>query len=185
MRLATGWVGSALLALLLAGCSLPEAADDEVLEPMHGAIDPDVLTRRAEVAAELPPPPDDSTRWRIANAIDGRTLELYQGLDRATATLAGIDVPTGDDCLATRATDSLAFITGGGRTFDVTPPTALNGRIDGATVVGDEGDDLALVMLSLGLARATGDGPDPTAYRAAEQGARDEQLGLWSADCDD
>ena len=171
----------------LAGCALPEATvDDGVLAPMHGTIDPEMLTRRAEpVAAALPPATDDSAEWRVASAIDGRTLELYQGLDRATATLAGIVVPSGDDCLAQRATDSLAFITGGGRLFEVTPASARNGRIDDATIVSDDGDDLAAVMLSLGLARATGGGPDPSGYRAIEVAAREAKLGIWSDDCDD
>jgi hypothetical protein len=183
---AMGSVMSAALALMLAGCALPEAADD-VLEPMHGTIDPEVLTRRAEPAAvAVPSPPDDSVRWRVANAIDGRTLELYQGLDRATATLGGIEVPTGDECLAQRATDSLAFITGGGRSFEVTPPTARNGRIDDATIIGDDGDDLAAVMLSLGLARPTvGAGDRRSAYEAAEAAAQEAELGIWSDDCDD
>ena len=173
-------------ALSLAGCALPEAGDDDdLLEPMHGTIDPEVLTRRAEPPAAVPPVTEDSAEWRVANAIDGRTLELYQGLDRATATLAGIEVPTGDECLAQRATDSLAFITGGGRSFEVTPATALNGRIDDATIVNDDGDDLAVVMLSLGLARAAGDGPDPSVYDETEQEARDAELGVWSDECDD
>jgi endonuclease YncB( thermonuclease family) len=181
------WCTAALVGVLaLAGCGLPDAAaDDGVLEPMHGTIDPDVLTRRAEPATPAPPPTtDDSAHWRVANVIDGRTLELYQGLDRATATLAGIEVPTGDDCLVQRATDSLAFITGGNRSFEVTPANATNGRIDDATIVGDEGEDLAAVMLSLGLARATGDGPDPSGYRDAEEAARDGGMGVWSDDCD-
>ena len=170
----------------LAGCALPDtAADDGVLEPLHGTIDPDVLTPRAQPAAPVPPPTtDDSARWRVASAIDGRTLELYQDLERATATLAGIEVPTGDDCLAQRAADSLAFITGGARSFEVTPADAVNGRIDDATVLGDDGEDLAAVMLSLGLARATGGGPDPSGYRDAEVAAREAELGIWSDDCD-
>ena len=172
--------------LTLAGCALPEAAgDDDPLEPLHGTIDPEVLTRRAEPAAVAPPTTETSAQWRVATAIDGRTLELYQGLDRATATLAGIEVPIGEECLAQRATDSLAFITGGGRSFEVAPAIARNGRIDDATIINGDGDDLAAVMLSLGLARATGDGPDPSGYEAAEQTARESEAGIWSADCED
>lgn len=173
-------------AVTLAGCALPEAAgDDDLLEPMHDTIDPEVLTRRAEPAAAAPPATGAGAKWRVATAIDGRTLELYQGLDRATATLAGIEVPIGDECLAQRATDSLAFITGGGRSFEVTPSTARNGRIDDTTIINGDGDDLAVVMLSLGLAEATGAGPDPTGYEEAEQTARESELGIWSDDCDD
>jgi endonuclease YncB( thermonuclease family) len=94
-------------------------------------------------------------------------------------------VPSGDDCLAQRATDSLAFITGGGRSFEVTPATARNGRIDDATIVSDDGDDLAAVMLSLGLARTAGGGPDPSGYRAIEVAAREANVGIWSDDCGD
>ena len=172
-------------AVALGGCALPET-DDEVLDPMHGTIDPEMLTRRAEpAAAVLPSPSDDSGQWRVASVIDGRTLEMYQGLERAQATLAGIEVPVGDECLAQQATDSLAYITGGGRSFDVTPATARNGRIDDATVLGPDGDDLAEVMLSLGLARATGVGPTADAYLDAEQAARTGDVGIWGDDCDD
>ncbi len=183
----TKWITAIVVgASTLGGCALPEATgDDDRLEPMHGAIDPEQLTRRAEPAATAPPAGDDSAQWRVANAIDGRTLALYQGLDRATATLAGIEVPTGEACLAQLATDSLSFITGGGRSFEVTPATARNGRIDDATVFNDDGDDLAALMLSLGLARAVGGGPDPSGYEAAEQTAREDDLGIWSDECDE
>lgn len=175
----------AVTAVSLAGCTLPEAAgDDDVLEPLHGTIHPDVLTRPAEPPAALVTVTADSAQWRVANVIDGRTLELYQGLDRATATLAGIEVPTGDECLAQLATDSLAFITGGGRSFEVTPANARNGRIDGATILNDDADDLAVVMLSLGLARTSGDAPDPSSYAETERTAREARLGIWSDDCD-
>ena len=179
------WCAAVLIAAMTpAGCALPETAgDDDLLEPLHGTIDPEVLTRRAEPLAAVPPTTADSAQWRVANAIDGRTLELYQGLDRATAPLAGIDVPTEDECLAQLATDSLAFITGGGRSFEVTPANARNGRIDDATIVNGDGDDLAVVMLSLGLARASGAGPDPATYDATEQTAREAGLGIWSDDC--
>ena len=174
-----------VVASSLAGCALPETADDgDLLEPLHGTIDPEVLAAPVQAPAPVPPATTDSAQWRVANVIDGRTLELYQGLDRATATLAGIEVPTGDECLAQRATDSLTFITGGGRSFDVTPAAARNGRIDDATILTDDGDDLAVVMLSLGLARATGGGPEPTAYDETEQTAREAGVGVWSDECD-
>ena len=179
------WTAVTLGAAALCGCALPEAGDDEALDPLHGTIDPEVLTPRAEPAAAAMPPPDDLGQWRVASVIDGRTLEVYHGLERAQATLGGIEVPVGDECLADRATDSLAYITGGGRSFDVSPATAQNGRIDDATVLGPDGDDLAEVMISLGLARATGVGPAADAYRDAEQAARSAGIGIWGDDCDD
>jgi endonuclease YncB( thermonuclease family) len=174
----------AIGAAALGGCAFPEA-DGDTLDPMHGTIDPEALTPLAEPAAALQPPPAERRAWRVADVVDGRTLELYRGLERVTATLADVEVPTGDECLARLATDSLAYITGGGRSFDVSPDTARNGRIDDATIIGPDGDDLAAVMISLGLARATGTGPAAESYRDVEQIARGEQLGIWGDDCAD
>lgn len=176
-------------AVVLTGCAIPEAAStDDLLEPLHGPVTPDVLTPQA--AAPVAPPPEptsDATIWRISNVLDGRTLEVYQGLERATATLGGITVPTGDECLARLATDSLAFITGGGRPFEIIPSTARDGRIDGATVLDDNGDDLASVMLSLGLARVGDDAaPDRAAiYVEIEATARESAEGIWSDECNE
>lgn len=118
--------------------------------------------------------------------LDGRTLELFRGLERVTATLAGISVPVGDECRAQLATDSLAFITGGNRPVDVSPPSPVGDRIDDAVVRNAEGDDVALVMISLGLARVALTGvPDPAAYEAAEAAAQAERLNIWSDDCAD
>lgn len=172
--------------MVLAGCALPEQAGSrDELEPLHGPITPDVLTPRA--AAPVTPPPEVATntaQWRVSNVLDGRTLEIYQGLDRATATLGGIEVPTEDDCLARDATDSLTFITGGGRAFDVSPATPRNGRIDGATVTNEDGDDIAGLMLSLGLASVTADAAGRAeVYDEIEATARDAKLGIWSDEC--
>jgi len=174
-------------ALFLVGCALP-AVDSErdVLEPLHSPVTPDVLTPQAAAPVVQPAEVTANTaRWRVSNVLDGRTLEIYQGLDRATATLGGIAVPVEDDCLAGQATDSLAFITGGGRAFEVSPPTPRNGRIDGATVTNDEGDDIAGLMLSLGLARVTDDAAGRAdVYDEIEATARDAGLGIWSDECD-
>jgi endonuclease YncB( thermonuclease family) len=175
-------------ALFLTGCALPEVGSGrDVLEPLHSPVTPDVLTRQA--AAPVAPPPETATntaRWRVSNVLDGRTLEIYQGLDRATATLGGIDVPTDNECLAGQATDSLAFITGGGRAFDVSPPTPRNDRIDGARVTNEDGEDLAALMLSLGLARVTDDAAGRAeVYDDLESAAREAALGIWSDECAD
>ena len=88
-----------------------------------------------------------------------------------------------DDCLAQRATDSLMFITGGGRRIEISPPTPLNGRIEDAIVLNEEGDDLAEVMVSLGLARP--DGPDGAFYEDALAEAQGANVGVWSDECDE
>jgi endonuclease YncB( thermonuclease family) len=173
--------------LVLGGCALPEDPDDRgLLRPLHGPVAPAAVAE--PIRAPIAPPPEpaaDGAEWRVADVLDGRTLEIYQGLDRATATLGGIVVPTGEECLADLATDSLRFITGGGRPVEVIPPTATDGRIDGATIIDENGDDLAAVMLSLGLARVGDDaGPDRAAlYADIEQGARDAGDGIWSDEC--
>lgn len=177
----------AAVPLLLVGCAIPEERSErDVLEALHGPVGDDVLT--PQVAAPVETPPEaapEAGRWRVSNVLDGRTLEVYQGLERATATLGGIAVPIGDECLADQATGSLAFITGGGRSFEISPPAPRNGRIEGATVVNDDGDDLAAVMLTLGLARVVSDAAGRAAsYDEIEATARDADLGIWSEDCD-
>ncbi len=170
--------------LASAGCSIPdEGSDGGLLEPLHGPVDPDVVDQpfvAAPIAVPETTPVGDP--WRVSVAVDGRTLEVYRGLDRATVTLRGITVPTGDDCLAQRAADSLMFITGGGRRIEISPPTPLNGRIEDAIVLNEDGDDLATVMVSLGLARA--DGPNGAFYEDAQADAQDAELGVWSDECD-
>ena len=73
-------------ALFLSGRALPEAGSGrDVLEPLHSPVTPDVLTQQA--AAPVTPPAELATttaRWRVSYVLDGRTLEIFQGLDRAT-----------------------------------------------------------------------------------------------------
>lgn len=174
------------VALSATGCGAPEAlGDDDPLERLHDPVTPDVLDQPLTRVTAPPVTAPAGSTWRVSNVIDGRTLELFQGLERVTATLGGIDVPVDDDCQAQLAKDSLTFITGGGRTVDVTPPDPIGNRIDDALIRNPDGDDLALVMLTLGLARVSEPGaPDPDAYVAAEAAARDERLGIWSDECD-
>lgn len=177
---------TALAALAVAsGCGAADVVTgDEPLERLHGPIDPAVLTQPLERPTPPPVTAPDGSRWRISNVLDGQTLELFRGLERVTATLGGIRAPTGDECLAQLATDSLTFVTGGGRAVEVTPSTPTGGAIVDAWVVDDNGDDLALVMLTLGLAEVVEvSAVDVEAYRAAEAAARAEGLGIWSAEC--
>jgi endonuclease YncB( thermonuclease family) len=74
------------------------------------------------------------------------------------------------------------FITGGGRRIEISPPTPLNGRLENAIVLNEDGDDLAEVMVSLGLARP--DGTDGAFYEDTQADAQDAELGLWSDECD-
>lgn len=180
---ATRWLGVVALALLVAGCGLEEpAAERDALDPLHGPVDPAALAPRFEAAQPLPDPvADTGDQWRVGAVLDGRTLELFQGLERVTVTLGGIEVPVEGECLADRARDSLTFITGGGRPVVLrTPVPPGRDRLDGVRAESGAGDDLAEVMLSLGLARHDGGGVDPETYAAAEAEARDNGLGLWS-----
>ncbi len=184
MMRTTLMVAVLVAVLVAAGCSVPETqADGGLLDPLHGPIDPDALDQPF-VAAPLavPEPVTNGVSWRVSVALDGRSLEVYQGLERATVTLGGITTPTGDECLAERATDSLMFITGGGRPIEISPPTALNGRIEDAIVMNEAGDDLAEVMVSLGLARTVG--PDGEFYKETEEIAKQAEIGIWSDECD-
>lgn len=157
---------------------------DDPLDPLHGPIDPAVLDQPLDRPAPPPIPAADGAGWRVAAVPDGQTLELFQGLQQVTATIGGIRAPTGDECLAQLATDSLAFITGGGREVEVTPPNATSGLIVDALVRNADGDDVGLVMVTLGLAEARETvGFDLDAYLAAETQARDEGVGIWSDDC--
>lgn len=180
-------VAAVLSACLTAACGVSDArADRSRLDPLHGPIDPETLT--APAAAPVAPAEEVQPvgEWRVSNVIDGRTIELYRGLERATASLGGIAVPVDDECLAQLAADSLTFITGGGRQVVVSPPTARQNRILDATILTADGDDVTEAMLSLGLARVDDDAGTPrSSFEEFEAEARRQSLGIWSDDCDD
>jgi endonuclease YncB( thermonuclease family) len=184
MGRATRMIAGAVSVCLAAACGVTDD-DPELtrLESLHGTIDPEVLA--APVA--IPVAPSESFiavgQWRVAEVVDGRTLVVYRGLERATAEIGGILVPVDDACMADQATDSLTFITGGGRAVTVRPPSPRSDRIDNATILTADGDDVAESLLSLGLARIDDDSPPP-AHADAEATARQEGVGLWSDDCD-
>lgn len=169
-----------------ASCStLDERAARDPLEPLHRPVGTDVLDRPALVAAPAPEPAAPTDPWRVSNVLDGRTIEIYRGLERVTATIGGIVVPTEDECLADVAADSLTFITGGGRPVEVVPSVPRQNRILDATVVTADGQDVGEAMLSLGLARIDPDAPTRRDYDEAQEAARRAGEGVWSDDCDD
>lgn len=165
--------------------ALDERSGRDPLEPLHGPVGTDVLTRPAAVVAPAPQDAAPTDPWRVSNVLDGRTIEIYRGLERVTATVGGIVVPVDDECLAQVATDSLAFITGGGRPVEVTPSVPRQNRIRDAVIVTSDGQDVGEAMLSLGVARVDPAAPTRADYDDAEAAARRAGEGVWGTDCDD
>lgn len=194
-----GLIASALLhtALLtttplLAACGPSAPSERATLEPLHGTIDPAVLEApppTAPAGVDRPGGTDGGTdvEWRADGVIDGQTLRISSTDGDATVRLAGIEVPTGDDCLSELATDSLRFVVGGGRPLVVqaeidtgSNPTTRPGHVETL-----EGDDLGIVMLTLGLARldpTTIDDDRRAAYTEAQAAARSGEVGIWDPD---
>lgn len=185
-----GWwrVGASLALPLLAACVAPGTEDTSVLEPLHGPITPDMLVapesqsnRDAIAALE-----DLEGVWTSQGVIDGQTLVLVSDGDSVRVRLAGITTPTGEDCLAGLAVDSLRFIVGGSRQL------ALDADLDGSSsevrpgyVTTIDGDDLGGVLLRLGLAEldaSTLDEAHRAGYEAELETAQNEGAGIWDPD---
>ena len=181
-----------MLPLLAACVPAPTEPDDGLLEPLHGTITPDMLVAPAAQnnAAEIAALEATQGVWRSEGIIDGQTLVLVSEGDSVRIRLAGITVPTGDECLASLAVDSLRFIVGGSR------PLSLDANLGDATsdvrpgyVETIDGDDLGAVMLRLGLAEIDEAALDPERvdqYRAELEAAQSEPAGIWvDGTCDD
>ncbi|MFW2335191.1 thermonuclease family protein, partial [Ilumatobacter sp.] len=183
---ATGVFAGVLAVCLTAACGVTDDDPERTrLAPLHGTIDPDVLAAPVAIPVAVPESSVAVGQWRVAEVVDGRTLLVYRGLERATAVLGGISVPVDDECMAGRAVDSLTFITGGGRAVSIRPPTPRQDRIDDARILTADGEDVAASLLSLGLARIDGESVPPDDYVEAEQTARQQAVGVWSGDCHD
>lgn len=174
------------MAVIISSCGvLDERSERDTLDPLHRPVGTEVLTQRAAIAEPAAEPAAPTDPWRVSNVLDGRTIEIYRGLERVTATIGGIVVPVDDECRAQVAADSLSFITGGGRPVQVTPSVPRQNRILDATVLTADGEDVGEAMLSLGLARVDPAAPTRSDYDDAEDAARRSGVGIWSDDCDD
>ena len=180
--------GAALLLLLpaLAACESPATEDGGTLKPLHGQITPDMLVAPAAQnnASEIAALEATEGVWQSEGVIDTQTLVLVSDDMSVRIRLAGITTPTGDECLAGLALDTLRFIVGGRR------PLALDANLEGRTsdvrpgyVETIDGDDLGAVMIRLGLAEidtATIDDDHRAGYDAELEAAQDEQVGVWA-----
>lgn len=189
MRTGGRWrIGASVALPLLASCVAPATEDTSVLEPLHGAITTDML-----VAPEAQSSGDAIAAleglegvWTSQGIIDGQTLVLVSVGDSVRVRLAGIATPTGDECLAGLAVDSLRFIVGGSRQL------GLDADLDGSSsevrpgyVTTIDGDDLGAVMLRLGLAeldQVTLDEDHRAGYEAELATAQDDGAGIWNDD---
>lgn len=182
-----GWwrVGASLALALLAACVAPATEDTSALEPLHGPITSDML-----VAPEVQSNSDAIAAlealegvWTSQGIIDGQTLVLVSDGESVRVRLAGITTPTGEECLAGLAVDSLRFIVGGSRQL------SLDADLDGSSsevrpgyVTTIDGDDLGEVMLRLGLAEldeSTLDEAHRELYEAELQTAQNDGAGIW------
>jgi endonuclease YncB( thermonuclease family) len=177
-------VGAGVLAACLAtACGATGSGPERTrLAPLHGTIDPEALAAPVAIPVAAPEPAVVVGQWRVAEVVDGSTLVVYRGLERVTAVLGGIVVPVDDDCMSARATDSLAFITGGGRAVTIVPPAPRADRIDDAEIHTADGEDVAESLLLLGLARVDDSAPRDV-YVEAQETARQQAVGVWSDDC--
>lgn len=179
--------GAFLIALpLLGSCAAAVAEDTSELEPLHGTITPDMLVAPAtqgngDALAELEAL---AGVWTSQGIIDGQTLVLVSEGDSVRVRLAGVTAPTGDDCLAGLALDSLRFIVGGSRQL------SLDADLEGSSnevrpgyITTIDGDDLGGVMLRLGLAEldeSTLDEAHRSVYEGELQIAQDDGAGIWN-----
>ncbi len=182
------WVstGACILALpLLDSCAAAVPEDTSVLEPLHGEITPDML-----VAPEMQSNRDAITElealagvWTSQGIIDGQTLVLVSEGDSVRIRLAGITAPTGEECLAGLALDSLRFIVGGSRQLSLDADLGgSSNEVRPGYVTTIDGDDLGGVLLRLGLAdldATTLDEAHRDVYEAEIQTAQDDDAGIW------
>ncbi|MEO6653308.1 MAG: hypothetical protein ABIP17_11695 [Ilumatobacteraceae bacterium] len=186
MRTGDGWrVGASVALALLASCAAPASEDTSLLEPLHGPISSDML-----VAPEAQSNRDDIAAlealegvWTSQGIIDGQTLVLVSVGASVRVRLAGITTPTGDECLAPLAVDSLRFIVGGSRQLgldaDLEGPSS---EVRPGYVTTIDGDDLGEVMLRLGLAtldQSTLDETHRAGYEAEMTAAQNDGVGIW------
>ncbi|MFD7652730.1 thermonuclease family protein [Actinosynnema sp. NPDC059797] len=125
-----------------------------------GSSAPGTTTTTTTTATTTTPPPVP-----VAEVVDARTLVLAGG---ARVRLAGLAQP--GECWAATAVDFLEQAVTG---------KAL--RVDGAAVLLPDGVDLAVHVLSRGMARA--EQAAGSALVAAQESAKAAGLGLWGAPC--
>lgn len=129
---------------------------------------------------EPPPPPSDGVETIIAHAVDGDTVELADG---RRVRYIGINTPERDQPFYQEATETNRRLVEGKKAWIAldTQSTDQYGRILAYVWVDDQFINLELVRL--GYANAYTQPPNvrySTEFIAAEQEAREAQVGLWT-----
>lgn len=148
----------ALIALALAGCSASET---------FGPQD-----------AIWPEPPPATASGEVTSVIDGDSLRIDIDDTTTEIRLAGVNAPEHDECHAAPAVDTLRQLVTEQVSVEVIS-TDQYGRSVGYVWIGTEFVNGSLVESGHAIAMAT-DGRWTSALIAAEESARERQLGLWS-----
>lgn len=137
------------------------------------------LTGGAFVFSEWPKPASTT----VARVIDGDTIEMSDG---TRVRYIGIDAPEAGECFAAEATAYNRELVEG-KVVRLVPDVSDRdgyGRLLRYVYVSDSGTYVNLALVQSGHARAIYITPDVSEYpkfRAGQDGARAEGLGLWSA----
>ena len=127
------------------------------------------------------PVPDFDLQGRVVKIMDGDSLSLLDSARRQhTIRLFGIDTPEWDQPHGSRAKKALARLVDGRNIGVVKVDTDTFGRTVGTVFVGDTNVNLAMVEAGHAwwFARYA---PYERHLAAAEEEARERQLGLWSS----
>jgi endonuclease YncB( thermonuclease family) len=173
-------------ALILAGCHQQQAfavQDDE--QPRYSSLDEvagmsrELLTRPAPAPAAVIDEPPAAGRWLVVSVHDGDTvLCLDQGNSQQKIRLVGIDAPETGQAFGTKSRDALrALVLEKSVTVHVEGEDRY-GRLLGSLEI--DGDDVALRMLTAGLAWHFKRFSDDEELAAAERNARAARRGLWA-----
>ena len=130
------------------------------------------------MAATALQPAADVWRGKVESVVDGDTLRVRDGDDRLQKVrILGIDAPENGQPFFAAAREHLAKVTRD-REVEVTPTgTDYQGRT--VARVSMNGNDLALDMLTAGLAWYQRGDADNAALEAEERKARARSQGLW------
>ncbi len=173
-------------ALILNDCHQPRAfaaQDDE--QPRYSSLDEvtgmsrELLNRPAPAPTAVIDEPPAAGRWLVVSVHDGDTvLCLDEENDQRKVRLVGIDAPETGQAFGTKSRDALrALVLEKSVTVHVEGEDRY-GRTLGSLEI--DGDDVALRMLTAGLAWHFKRFSDDEELAAAERNARAARRGLWA-----
>jgi endonuclease YncB( thermonuclease family) len=173
-------------ALIIAVCGQPRALaaqDDE--QPRYSSLDEvagmsrELLTRPAAAPAAVIAEPPAAGRWLVVSVHDGDTvLCLDEDNGQRKVRLVGIDAPETGQAFGTKSRDALRALVLEKSVMVHVEGEDRYGRLLGSLEI--DGDDVALRMLTAGLAGHFKRFSDDEELAAAERNARAARRGLWA-----